>query len=348
MKRCGSQTADVFFLVFAASILALAAPALAEEREPSSTLLAEAESATTTARFDMTGPQSRHSMRLMSLKSLAGFEPGSWLLSMNLQDESSDEEGESTVSDSSSPAVSDNGDSPEQEVLLFASIPRVKRVRQELPNYWYCALTSGVAGIFSKAVGLGAGFAPGSIALLFFLNGGGFGGPAAFAALSIGMLVMGLVIDSAISALASGLVFDLASTYYDSNYVAGFAGHLAGNVFSLGVPALVVGFGAMLATGTTVLADFAVAGAAESILGFSLLLGVPPAVAISALSWVLVPSLIGAWAMVNNATPADGYVLDPDWKPLRTEILPQPVPAVTDLQSRESSYFSFGMVFPGS
>jgi hypothetical protein len=291
--------------------------------------------------FELPRSTSQHKLQLLPLVQMVEHEPTRYVLAF-----SSEADGAREPLQNEPVAEDGNGQAENSNVPELALIPRVGTVRHELPSYWYSAIAGGAAGLVAKAVGAGLGFIPGVLTLAFFTSPAG-PGPAVFAAMAVGMLLTGLVVDSAVSALASSLVFDLSSSYYESNYLASFAGHLAGNAFALGVPALGIGFGAMLITGTTVLADFAVAGTVESMVVFSVLLG-PPSIVVSLLTWLVVPSLIGAWAVVNNATPAEGFVLDPEWKPLRTN-LKTTVPHLAGYKKSETAtYFSMGMSFPGS
>lgn len=230
---------------------------------------------------------------------------------------------------------------------VFSGIPRAKKVRGELPTYWYAALASGTAGLLVKAAGAVVGFIP-AIVSLSLLTAGVGPGPAAFAVTMVAAITLGLVIDSALSSLVGGLVYDFASDFYESNYVAAFAGHLAGNAFALGAPLLTGGMAIMLTSGVAVLQDFAVAGALEGITAMTIL-AAPPVVFASLVVWMAVPALIGSWAIVNTARPAEGFVLDPSWKPLRSSLLDSVSPSQSSATQRFSnSYLTIGFALPGS
>jgi hypothetical protein len=190
-------------------------------------------------------------------------------------------------------------------------------VQEESRVFWYAAGASAITSVGARVLlvvpGLFAlGLAGASSALL---------GPVGTFMLLVGLATGFVVGDAALSALAASLVYDNVSRFYSSRYLPTFAGHLLGNVLSVGATSLMIGFGGMLLFGLESLSAFAGPGAFQAILVFTTL-GVMPAFVVAFLASVAVPAVIGTWALAASASPRAGFVIEPGWRPLG--LLPPP------------------------
>lgn len=179
--------------------------------------------------------------------------------------------------------------------------------------YWYTAGASAVTSLAARVVLIIPAYLIGAIAVAsgLALN------PVVATIVTLAVVAGFTVVDAAISGLIASLTFNSVSRFYESDFLTGFAGHLAGNVLSAGAFWLVFGFGGMLIAGLDFVTPFTVNGVAQMLLAFSTL-GVLPALVVTFIAGVAVPALVGAWALSATARPRDGYAIDPTWRPYET------------------------------
>jgi hypothetical protein len=169
--------------------------------------------------------------------------------------------------------------------------------------FWYAAGASSVVNLGAHVlVGLPAmGFA--SVAATS-LNAA-----AAAVPLILGVAGAYILIESALAAVASTVVFGATSTVYDGNWLVSFAAHVGGTALGLAVSAVPFGAGFMLLSGVANVADFTGGIGSSALVAFSIL-GAIPAVVIGGIALVAVPALVAAWATCVSATPKAGFVLE--------------------------------------
>ncbi len=195
---------------------------------------------------------------------------------------------------------------------VAAPLVRVTSFKDETRVFWFSAGASAITSLATRVlliipmwvvIGLATvGTAP----LL---------GPVATFVIVLGAVAGFSIADSAAAAAVSSLVFDNASDFFTSSFLASFGGHLTGNALAAGVMWLSVGFGGMLLFGLDALSAFTTGTALSAIALFSVL-GTVPVFVVAFLASVALPALIGTWATAVTAKPREGYVIDPTWRPL--------------------------------
>lgn len=198
-------------------------------------------------------------------------------------------------------------------------LSRARGIASESGVFWYAAGASALASLGARVIafvpGLIAAIAIGSMAIPF--------GPAVPMILFVALATGYAAIDAAIGALAGSLVFDRASSFYDSRFVAAFSGQFLGNALAVGVASLMFGYGLMLLTGVNMLTEFIGTGVPIGFAFFSFF-GFLPAAVVAFFASIALPALVGSWALASTATPRAGYVIDPTWDPfaMRREVAP--------------------------
>jgi hypothetical protein len=199
-----------------------------------------------------------------------------------------------------------------------AGAPRLRRVpsfHDETRVFWYAAGASAITSLAGRVL-----LSVPAVFIAAFAGVLGVAlGPVAGWALAVGVVGIAVLADAALAALAGSIVYDSVSRFYDTSFLAGFAGHVTGSALSIGVAALTFGFGGMLLGGLEAIAPLAVSSAFQATQMF-MFLGVMPAFVVSFLASVALPALIGTWALAVTARPKDGYVMDPEWRPLSARI----------------------------
>jgi hypothetical protein len=137
--------------------------------------------------------------------------------------------------------------------------------------------------------------------------------PAAVVPMLLGAGAAYMLVQCALSSLASYLVFNGMSKVYDASYIVSLAAHIAGTFLGAGVSAFVFGVGLALIGGLNGLAPFTGSAGVQAVAVFSVL-GALPAVVIGGIALVGVPALVASWAMAVSATPKDGFAIDPAWR----------------------------------
>ena len=194
--------------------------------------------------------------------------------------------------------------------------PRYGWILDDGRAFWFSAGASSVVALGSHVlVGLPTLFVAGQFATQIATTS-----PAAMVPFLVGVGGVYMLAQTALSSLAAVLFFNGTSKIYDGNYLAAFAGHIAGSILGVAVSALSFGVGYMLVGGLGLLVEFTGSAGLQAIQVFSLL-GALPAVVIGGIALVGVPALVGAWAMAVSATPKAGYVVTPAWQD------PAPAPA---------------------
>lgn len=189
-------------------------------------------------------------------------------------------------------------------------LPRARGIAGESRVFWYATGASALASLGLRVVA----FVPGLIAALTIGSMSFAFGPAVPMILFVALATGFAGVDAAVGALAGSLVFDRASSFYDSRYVAAFTGQFLGNALAVGVGSLLFGYGMMLITGVTMLTEFTGPSVLIGLTFFSFF-GFLPASVVAFFASIALPSLVGAWALANTATPRAGYRIDPSWSP---------------------------------
>jgi len=190
------------------------------------------------------------------------------------------------------------------------SLPRARGIAGESRVFWYATGASALASLGLRVVA----FVPGLIAALTIGTMSFAFGPAVPMILFVALATGFAGVDAAVGALAGSLVFDRASSFYDSRYVAAFTGQFLGNALAVGVGSLLFGYGMMLITGATMLTEFTGPSVLVGLSFFSFF-GFLPAAVVAFFASIALPSLVGAWALANTASPRAGYRVDPTWSP---------------------------------
>lgn len=203
-----------------------------------------------------------------------------------------------------------------------APLVRVTSFRDETRVFWFSAGASAITSLATRVVLI----IPTWIVVLFAVAGNApLLGPAAGLVMVLGAIAGFTIGDSAAAALVSSLVYDNASRFYTTSFLASFGGHLAGNALAAGVMWLSLGFGGMLLYGLDAISAFTT-GAASTAIGIFSTLGAMPIFVVAFLASVALPSVLGTWSMAATARPKEGYVIDPTWKPLASvtqRVLPE-------------------------
>jgi len=216
-------------------------------------------------------------------------------------------------------AAIESGTLPSTTTEPAPVLTRARGIAGESRVFWYAAGASALASLGARVIafvpGLFAAIAIGSMTIPF--------GPAVPMILFVALATGYAAVDAAIGALAGSLVFDRASSFYDSRFVAAFSGQFLGNALAVGVASLTFGYGLMLFTGVSLLTEFIGPGVLVGFTFFSFF-GFLPAAVVAFFASIALPALVGSWALASTATPREGYRIDPTWDPfaMRHDVSP--------------------------
>jgi hypothetical protein len=220
-------------------------------------------------------------------------------------------------------------------------LPRVSTFHDETRTFWYA---SGAGAVTSLAARVFVGI-PGALMLfgtsatgVSNLAAAGIVGPTALI-VTVGAIALMTIVDAAISALASTMVFNNMSRFYKGEWLSSFLGQLTGNALSGSVFWLTFGFGGLALDGLAGLQGLLVDGVISGMQVFSIL-GAMPAVVISFLATLALPALMGTWSMAAVAEPRDNYKIDPTWHPYGRRAQP------SWTQDQRHAYTATTMVLP--
>ncbi len=179
-------------------------------------------------------------------------------------------------------------------------------VERDTRAFWYSAGAGAVTTLGTHLL-IGTPTLAISSSLLVGVSG------APLLAAVLGIYVGYTAVESLLSGLVAGLVFDSMAQTYRSNFLTGAMAHMAGSMLSTTVVSLIGGFGLLVFHGTTLLTPFT-AGAGIGGLGVLTLLGALPAVVVAATAVIAIPALVTSWALSASAQPREGYMIDQNWQ----------------------------------
>lgn len=191
--------------------------------------------------------------------------------------------------------------------------PRERRIdgyHEEARVLWYAAGATGLTSLASRVLLAGPTYLIGALSA----GAGLVLNPVAGTVLTLAMFGTFTVVDSALSALMGSVLFNNLSDVYETTFLPGFLGHLAGNALAVGATRIIFGFGGMLIGGLGTLSPFLGSGIVELVAVFSML-GVLPALVVTFIASLAVPAIMSTWAMAATAKAKAGYEIDPTWRP---------------------------------
>jgi len=184
-------------------------------------------------------------------------------------------------------------------------------IERDTRAFWYAAGASAVTTLGSHVLAGIPTIVVGGNVLNAMLTSGS-GQLAGAIAVLAGLYALYTVVESALAAGVSMLVFDSMSETYEGRFASGFLAHFAGSIASTAVTTLTFGGGAMLFHGMGLLGEFTGGAGMTSVQIFSFL-GAMPAVVIAGTALIAVPALATAWGLAAGAKPREGFAIDENW-----------------------------------